>query len=197
MTASLSSLSRKDKLALLDILKEKARRADVYRYKTMFSGLYEWQQEFIKLTKEFSAVCLCAANRIGKTYTGTYIDSIHLMGEYPKDWEGHKFDRGVRAWLLGYSGEKTRDLLQQELFGRVVAGELTGGLIPPELIIDYKAMSGTPGALREVRVKHSSGGISTCQFWSYSQGQHALMGDSVDWSISTKNPKTLLYIRKY
>jgi len=189
MTASLSSLSRKDKLALLDILKEKARRADVYRYKTMFSGLYEWQQEFIKLTKEFSAVCLCAANRIGKTYTGTYIDSIHLMGEYPKDWEGHKFDRGVRAWLLGYSGEKTRDLLQQELFGRVVAGELTGGLIPPELIIDYKAMSGTPGALREVRVKHSSGGISTCQFWSYSQGQHALMGDSVDWYHIDEEPK--------
>ncbi len=153
----LTEMSRADKLDLLAVLSEKARRAEVYRYKTMFKGLYDWQEEFITLTKEFSAVCLCAANRIGKTYTGTYIDSIHLMGEYPENWKGHKFDHGILTWLLGYSGEKTRDLLQQELFGRLQGGKLTGGLIPPELIVDYKSMSGTSGALREVRVKHSSG----------------------------------------
>lgn len=182
-------MARNDKLNLLAMLSEKARRAEVYRYKGMYTGLYDWQQEFITLTKEFSAVCLCAANRIGKTYTGTYIDSVHLMGDYPGEWKGHKFDKPILAWLLGYSGEKTRDLLQQELFGRVQQGKLTGGLIPPELIVDYKAMAGTSGALREVRVKHSSGGISTCQFWSYSQGQHALMGDSVDWYHIDEEPR--------
>lgn len=171
------------------MLTEKARRSDVYRYKTMYAGLYGWQQEFITLTKEFSAVCLCAANRIGKTYTGTYIDSIHLLGIYPDDWKGHRFDAPITAWLLGYSGEKTRDLLQHELFGRLSQGKLLGGLIPPEFIVDYKAMAGTSGALREVRVKHSSGKISTCQFWSYSQGQHALMGDSVDWYHIDEEPK--------
>lgn len=180
---------RADKIALLAALQEKARRDEVYRYKTMYSGLYDWQKEFITNTAEFSAVCLCAANRIGKTYTGTYVDSIHLMGEYPKDWKGYKFNKPILAWLLGYSGEKTRDLLQQELFGRVSQGKLTGGLVPPELIVDYKAMSGTSGALREVRVKHSSGGVSTCQFWSYSQGQHALMGDSVDWYHIDEEPR--------
>lgn len=155
----------------------------------MFDTLYEWQKDFIKLTSKYSAVCLCAANRIGKTYTGTYIDSIHLMGEYPVEWEGHKFDHGILVWLLGYSGEKTRDLLQQELFGRIENQKLTGGLIPKDLIVDYKSMSGTSGALREVRVKHSSGDISVCQFWSYSQGQHALMGDSVDWYHIDEEPK--------
>ena len=182
-------MARADKVNLLAMLKEKARRAEVYRYKTMFTGLYDWQKDFIAHTKDFGAVCLCAANRIGKTYTGTYIDSVHLMGDYPEDWKGHKFDRPILAWLLGYSGEKTRDLLQQELFGRISQGKLTGGLIPPELIVDYKAMSGTSGALREVRVKHLSGGISTCQFWSYSQGQHALMGDSVDWYHIDEEPR--------
>ena len=182
-------MARADKVNLLAMLKEKARRAEVYRYKTMFTGLYDWQKDFISHTKDFGAVCLCAANRIGKTYTGTYIDSVHLMGDYPEDWKGHKFDRPILAWLLGYSGEKTRDLLQQELFGRISQGKLTGGLIPPELIVDYKAMSGTSGALREVRVKHLSGGISTCQFWSYSQGQHALMGDSVDWYHIDEEPR--------
>lgn len=185
----LESMAKRDKLNLLAMLQEKARRAEVYRYKTMFAGLYDWQKDFIKNTAEFSAVCLCAANRIGKTYTGTYIDAIHLMGLYPDDWDGHKFDYGILAWLLGYSGEKTRDLLQQELFGRIESGKLSGGLIPAELIVDYKSMSGTSGALREVRVKHSSGEIATCQFWSYSQGQHALMGDSVDWYHVDEEPR--------
>ena len=182
-------MARKDKVNLLAMLSEKARRKQVYRYKDMYPGLYDWQQEFITNTAEFSAVCLCAANRIGKTYTGTYVDSVHLMGDYPDDWQGYKFDGPILAWLLGYSGEKTRDLLQQELFGRVEQGKLTGGLIPPELIVDYKAMGGTSGALREVRVKHVSGEISTCQFWSYSQGQHALMGDSVDWYHIDEEPR--------
>jgi len=182
-------MARADKVNLLAMLSEKVRRSEVYRYKKMYNTLYGWQKEFITLTKEFGAVCLCAANRIGKTYTGTYIDSIHLMGDYPEEWKGHKFDKPILAWLLGYSGEKTRDLLQQELFGRISQGKLTGGLIPPELIVDYKSMSGTSGALREVRVKHSSGGISTCQFWSYSQGQHALMGDSVDWYHVDEEPR--------
>ena len=185
----LAGMARPNKIALLAMLQEKARRVEVYRYKTMYNGLYDWQQDFITNTAEFSAVCLCAANRIGKTYTGTYVDSIHLMGDYPKDWKGYKFDHGILAWLLGYSGEKTRDLLQQELFGRLQSGKLTGGLIPPELIVDYKSMSGTSGALREVRVKHSSGQVSTCQFWSYSQGQHALMGDSVDWYHVDEEPR--------
>lgn len=185
----LEAMVKSDKLTLLAMLQEKARRAEVYRYKTMHKGLYDWQQEFIANTKEFSAVCLCAANRIGKTYTGTYVDAVHLMGDYPSDWKGYKYDHGILAWLLGYSGEKTRDLLQQELFGRLSGGKLTGGLIPAELIVDYKSMSGTSGALREVRVKHSSGEISTCQFWSYSQGQHALMGDSVDWYHVDEEPR--------
>lgn len=182
-------MNRQEKLELIALLEERERRANVYRYKTMYDGLYDWQKEFNSYTKDYTAVCLCAANRIGKTYTGTYIDAIHLMGDYPDEWDGHKFDKGVLAWLLGYSGEKTRDLLQQELFGRIEQGKLTGGLVPAELIVDYKSMSGTSGALREVRVKHASGDISTCQFWSYSQGQHALMGDSVDWYHIDEEPR--------
>ena len=50
-------------------------------------------------------------------------------------------------------------------------------------------MTGTPGAMRTVRVRHASGGTSVVQFWSYSQGQHALMGDSVDWFHIDEEPK--------
>ena len=174
---------------MIALLEEQERRKHVYRYKEMYDTLYDWQLEFIGTTKTYMASCLCAANRIGKTYTGTYIDAIHLMGDYPKEWPGHKFEGSIKMWLLGYSGEKTRDLLQQELFGRIESGKLLGGLVPAEHIIDYKSMSGTSGALREVRVQRQDGSIAVCQFWSYSQGQHALMGDSVDWYHIDEEPR--------
>lgn len=132
---------------------------------------------------------LMAANRVGKTRTGVTIDAFHLTGDYPTDWNGYKFNHAPRCWLLGYSMEKTRDLLQQVLFGRLEGGEFTGGLIPKERIAGWFSATGTSGAMREVRVKHSSGYESICQFWSYSQGQHALMGDSVDWYHIDEEPR--------
>jgi len=131
---------------------------------------------------------LMAANQVGKSQTGCSIDSYHLTGDYPEDWEGHKFDFPPLIWLLGYSGEKTRDLLQAKLFGKFVNGEFEGGYISKDKIVDKILMTGTKGAMREVRVKHKAG-ISTVQFWSYSQGQHAIMGDVVDWYHIDEEPK--------
>ena len=129
-----------------------------------------------------------AANQVGKSLTGCVIDAFHLTGDYPDGWEGHKFERPPMCWLLGYSGEKTRDLLQHKLFGRFTAGEFEGGLVPKDRVINWRAMTGTSGAMREIRVRHANG-ISTCQAWSYSQGQHALMGDIVDWYHIDEEPE--------
>ena len=116
------------------------------------------------------------------------MDAYHLIGDYPDNWEGITFDFPPMCWLLGYSGEKTRDLLQNKLFGRYIDKQFEGGLIPADRIVGSIAMAGTSGAMREVRVKHRNG-ISTCQFWSYSQGQHAIMGDEVDWYHIDEEPK--------
>ncbi|USD64219.1 terminase family protein [Vibrio sp. SCSIO 43136] len=182
-------LSPQEKQELLVLLEERERRAKKFRYKKVFEMLYGWQREFIANTAEFSEVCLCAANRIGKTFTGTYIDAIHALGDYPDDWDGHKFEHAPLIWCLGYSGEKTRDLLQMEIFGIKGEDGFEGGLVPPERILSWESMTGTPGAMRTVRVQHASGGVSTVQFWSYSQGQHALMGDSVDWFHIDEEPR--------
>lgn len=182
-------MNREDKLALLALLEEKERRAKANRYKTQFSLLYRWQLEFIAYTKTFTQVCLIAANRIGKTWTGTYVDAIHALGDYPEGWVGHKFDHAPLIWCLGYSGEKTRDLLQAPIVGRKNGDTFEGGLIPADRIVGYESMTGTPNALRTVLVRHSSGGVARLQFWSYSQGQHALMGDGVDWYHIDEEPR--------
>lgn len=185
----MSNPDRERKIELLKLLEEKKRRAHTFRYKTYYDTRYLWQKRFIANTAEYSQVALIAANRVGKTDTATYIDAIHAMGDYPDDWEGYKFDHAPLIWVLGYSGEKCRDLLQTPLIGRKTDNGWEGGLIPGNLIVGVEPMAGTPNAIRSVYIKHKSGGLSKIQFWSYSQGQHALMGDSVDWFHVDEEPK--------
>ena len=181
-------MNRAQKLEYAALLEEQIKRNKQSRLQRTYESLYDWQHQFNAATKDHTACMLMAGNQVGKSRTGCCIDAHHLTGEYPDDWGGHKFTRPPLAWLLGYSGEKTRDLLQLKLFGRYAENEFEGGLIPADKIIDHRAMTGTSGAMREVRVKHTNG-IAICQFWSYSQGQHALMGDVVDWYHIDEEPK--------
>ena len=182
-------LSRQEKIEQIRLLEEKARRDAQKAHLIQYDTLYDWQLKFNKATSEHRACMLMAANQVGKTRTGVTIDAFHLTGDYPDDWEGHRFEKPPLIWLLGFSGEKTRDLLQTPLFGRIVNGDLEGGLVSADRIVDKKSMTGTSGAMREVRVRHKSGGVATCQFWSYSQGAHALMGDVVDWYHIDEEPR--------
>ena len=181
--------SKAEKIRLIHLLDEKISRDKRNRLSRVYESFYWWQRKFNAATRDHHECLLLAANQVGKTRTGTSIDAYHLLGTYPDDWEGHAFKRPPMCWLLGYSGEKTRDLLQNALLGRFTDGAFEGGLIPAEKVVDWRSMTGTPGAMREVRVKHKSGGISTCKFWSYSQGQHALMGDVVDWFHIDEEPE--------
>lgn len=184
-----SNLSKQQKIELIALLEEKKRREEMNQLKSNYESLYGWQLRFIAATKDNRSAMLMAANRVGKTRTGLVVDAYHLTGDYPEDWQGHKFTHAPRIWLLGYSMEKTRDLLQLPLFGRMEGGAFVGGLIHKDCILGHYAAQGTSGAMREVRVKHKSGGESIVQFWSYSQGQSAIMGDSVDWYHIDEEPK--------
>ena len=180
-------MNREAAIKKIQLLQEQTRRNKQNTLKRVYSSLYDWQKDFNAATRTNNACMLMAANQVGKSRTGCCIDAYHLLGEYPEDWSGKVFDSPPMCWLLGYSGEKTRDLLQHKLFGRYDGKEWEGALIPKDKIVDHKAMSGTSGAMREVRVKHANG-ISTCQFWSYSQTSHALMGDKVDWYHIDEEP---------
>lgn len=177
------------KAELLTLLEERQRRNKQRAVSLAFSRMYDWQREFTRRTAQFYECCLCAANQIGKTFTGTTIDAAHLTGDYPDDWDGHRFNFPPTLWLLGYSMEKARDLLQTALFGNFSAGRFSGGLVPAERVLSWESATGTPNAMRTVRVSHALGGVATVQFWSYSQGQHALMGDVVDWFHIDEEPK--------
>jgi phage terminase large subunit-like protein len=183
------TLSREEKIEAIRILEAKERLKKDSRYISAYNSFYDWQQDFNKATADYHESCLCAANQIGKTYTGTTIDAFHLLGDYPEGWKGHRFDFAPLCWGLGFSMEKTRDLLQTALFGAYANGEFEGGLVPKDRIHSWESATGTPNAMRTVRVKHVGGDVSVMQFWSYSQGQHAIMGDVVDWFHIDEEPK--------
>lgn len=184
-----SQLSRQEKIELLQLLDEQKRRKAQRLAKIQFDSLYDWQLKFAEATASYTSCMLMAANRVGKTRTGLTIDAMHLLGDYPDSWKGHAFKSAPLCWLLGFSMEKTRDLLQTPLFGTLEGGKWSGGLIPADRIVGHLSATGTSGACRQVTVRHRSGELSTVQFWSYSQGQHAIMGDSVDWYHIDEEPR--------
>lgn len=175
----------RESLALDEEIK---RRLKAQALQRTYATFYPWQMEFCAATREYYECCLCAANQIGKTYLGTTIDAMHLTGDYPDDYPGHRFEHAPMCWGLGYSLEKTRDLLQTALFGLFRNGAFEGGLVAADKIHSWESATGVPNAMRSVRVKHRKG-IATIQFWSYSQGQHAIMGDVVDWFHVDEEPK--------
>lgn len=181
--------NRQTKIQLVQALQAKAERLKREKLNIRYRSFYPWQQRFCTNTNNYFESCLCAANQIGKTRVGVTIDALHLIGEYPDDYTGYMFRFPPTVWCLGYSMEKTRDLLQNELFGKFSPGKgFEGGLIPADKIVDYESAQGTVNAMRTVRVKHKKG-TSTVQFWSYTQGQHAIMGDVVDWVHVDEEPR--------
>lgn len=185
----LSHLSESEQIELMSLLESQDKHnRDNLRF-SVYESLYEWQRRFIKSTSTHHECALIAGNQTGKTYTGSCIDAFHLLGEYPDSWDGMRFNFPPICWGLGYSMEKTRDLLQTALFGRYHNGKFRGGLVPSDRVLRWESATGTPNAMRSVTVKHSSGGESIIQFWSYSQGQHALMGDVVDWFHIDEEPR--------
>lgn len=152
---------------------------------------YEWQQEFFRAGKTNKQRLLMAANQVGKTRgCGAPEIAYHLTGLYPEDWEGYVFNQPIDAWALGVSGEQIRDNLQQAILGDTIDGEEWGkGTVPLKCIGDYIRSSQTKGLVKEIKIKHKSGGWSSLGFRSYTQGQHALMGPIKDLILIDEEPE--------
>lgn len=154
---------------------------------------YDWQLEFFNATRHHRQVMLLAANRVGKTFPGSYAFAIHVTGQYPDWWGGCVIHYPVTAWALGVDATQTRDVLQRALLGiEGQDGVWRGGWIHHEEIVDIER-GNLPGAVSKVYVRHKSGGISVIDFKAYRQastGQKSLpfAGSSVDVMLVDEQP---------
>ncbi|MCK4517216.1 hypothetical protein KAT92_00435, partial [Candidatus Babeliales bacterium] len=95
-----------------------------------FFDPYPFQVKF--LNSHASEIALRAANQIGKTMSGVAWDAMDLTGRYPDWYTGIKYDHPVNIVLGCINNDKTRDVLQKELFGDPIEWqeELGTGWIP-------------------------------------------------------------------
>jgi len=149
---------------------------------------YKFQKDFYAASKKYKRRFLCAANRVGKSFSEAVEVYYHLTGLYPDWWEGHRFKKPILAWSVGITGDSTRKVLQKELFGTPMAKDkeaLGTGAIPRDLI-DIENLEKDGNIIKIAKIKHfdSNGdhdGWSTLEFRSTQQGEHVLMGATVDY----------------
>lgn len=141
--------------------------------------LYGKHMDFFRLGTEHEERLFLAANRVGKTESaGGYELTLHLTGLYPDWWPGYRFDRAIKAWAAGATGQTVRDIIQTKLIGP--ADDRGTALIPGACLGRMRPKSGIADAVDTVQVKHVSGQWSRLGFKSYDQGRRAFEGTEQD-----------------
>jgi phage terminase large subunit-like protein len=182
----MSFMAPDDRQELLKLLMEKD---DYVRYNTVEAYKpYPFQKKFFDASKLAKRRFLCAANRVGKSFSEAVEMSLHLTGIYPDWWEGHRFDHPILAWAVGITGDSTQKVLQKELFGTAMGKDLaalgTGSI--PRKYIDFEYLVKDGHQIKLAKVIHhdkngNTDGFSTIEFRSTQQGEHVLMGATVDY----------------
>lgn len=138
---------------------------------------------------------LKAGNQNGKTMCAGYETAVHMTGFYPSWWEGYRFDKPVRVWIVGVSSLMVRDGAQKMMLGDPANAEALGtGMIPGELLV------GKPTSSRSITdgvdtfsVRHVTGGISTATFKSCEQGREKFQSEKVDIIWLDEEPPLEIY----
>ena len=151
---------------------------------------YSKQAEFHSAGAAHRERLLMAGNQLGKTLAGGFEIAMHATGRYPDWWRGRKFDRPITAWACGTTGETVRDTVQRVLLGRERKGT---GAIPKECIGELIPARGVADLLDTIRVKHSSGGLSTIGLKSYVSGRERFQGETLDCVWLDEEPAIEIY----
>lgn len=195
----LSQLTAEQKLELIDLL---SKRAEFLKYnKIQVFSPYPFQEKFYKASANYKSRFLCAGNRCGKTFSEAAEFSFHATGLYPDWYEGHRFVKAkmktadgrpdphdLIMWCVGITGDSTRKVIQKELFGTESAKELEAigsGAIPRDCI-DFDKIERDGHIIKIAKIKHHDefgnfDGYTTVEFRSTQQGEHVLMGSTVDY----------------
>lgn len=135
-----------------------------------------------------------AGNQLGKTLAGTAEAAIHLTGEYPEWWTGHRFTKPITMLAGSESYELTRDGLQRLLVGPPANEDEWGtGFIPKRAIDARTRRMGVSNALDSVTIRHKSGGKSTLLFKAYEQGRGKWQANTVDYVLFDEEPPEDVY----
>ena len=178
--------------------------AEEYLNRRKYAGTAKWfepgtltsiencpkHKAFFDATAHYRAVMFRAGNRVGKTVSGAFATGCWATGIYPDWWEGRRFDKNTDGWVVGKTGQTTRDAPQAELMGPL--GSFGTGMIPKDRILKVVMKPGTPGAVEMVLVANDWGDPSKIGFKSYDQKMDAFTGVALDWAWEDEEPPLMI-----
>ena len=138
---------------MLEVLR--AKRAAQRNNKLKLFKPYPKQIEVIAATKDHTEVAARWGNQLGKTACFSCIASVFATGMYPPDWQGRRFDRPTRGWIVGESTTAVRDVAQTYITGTEGAEP---GFIPPDRVSKVVLGHGAGGGIDRLFVRHVSAG---------------------------------------
>ncbi len=189
----------RDQLSVLLKAAERERQTRLSRNRLQAYKPYPKQREFHANGKIHTERLFMAGNQLGKTIAGGMEWAMHLTGRYPDWWDGYTFDKPVRFWAAGVTGESTRDNPQRILIGPPQQKEAWGtGAIPHECLKDWDITRGLPNALDSAIVKWGGGGDTQAQesvvaFKSYEKGREKWQGETLDGVWYDEEPPLDIY----
>jgi phage terminase large subunit-like protein len=160
---------------------------------------YPKQREFHAAGAIHRERLFMAGNQLGKTLAGGAEWAFHLTGRYPDWWEGRVFDKPVRMWAAGVTGESTRDNPQRILVGPPQQVEAWAtGMIPGDAIVNTITGRGVPNGLDAVVVRYGGGGDispgeSVLAFKSYEKGREKWQGETLEGVWYDEEPPLDIY----
>lgn len=170
---------------------ELLKQLEQYNQSLKENKIHSWtpipaQMNFFNSKKSKKAVI--AGNRCGKTKATLFELSCHLTGLYPKWWQGRKYRRPVKAWLIGRVWASLRDTIQVDLFGE--SDNLGTGFIPKSHIVgDPIVKSGMKGIYEKVFIKNVFGGNSVLRLWSGEQDREDFQAAEIDILVEDEELK--------
>jgi len=189
------SLLRLELAKALQIKQTRQKHNQLSKYKP-----YSKQREFHRAGKLHGERLFMAGNQLGKTLAGGAEFAIHLTGRYPDYWDGAVFNKPVKFWASGVTGESTRDNPQRILIGEPANKSKWGqGMIPFDCFVGEPTPArGVPDAIDSLVVKHGGGadiqqGESELYFKSYEKGREKWQGPTLDGAWFDEEPPLEIY----
>ena len=105
---------------------------------------------------------------------------FHLSGLYPDWWPGYRFDRPIKIWLSGVTGEATKKNIQRIMLGE--GRDWGSGTVPRDLLVGDPVMArgSTPDLVDSYQVRSVFGGSSLAFQMSYEKGREKWQGETLD-----------------
>ena len=133
---------------------------------------------------------ILAANRIGKTVSTCYETAMHLTGQYPEWWDGHRFDKPITCMVAGEGWSQVALVLQNELIGTQdvkLIENIGTGAIPRDCIITDTMRNDGANCIG-VEIRHAKGGNSYLLFANYTQEVRQLQGFKLNLAVFDEQP---------